>query len=72
MLSKLTVTATPERLDGKGLGDHCQSMVLGPTMRELVERGFLAPCDVFGPPTQLDLSSIHTSMGDYVKRNSKA
>lgn len=42
----LGVTATPERLDGQGLGVACggpfERLVLGPSPSELVTRGFLA------------------------------
>lgn len=36
------LTATPERLSGEGLGDVYSAMVLGPTPRELIERGCLS------------------------------
>lgn len=61
----LGVTATPERLDGRGLGDKFQSMVLGPDSAWLTEQGFLAPARVFAPPSQIDTSNIRTRMGDY-------
>jgi DNA repair protein RadD len=35
----LGVTATPERLDGKGLGDIFEKLVLGPSVEELVSAG---------------------------------
>ena len=37
------LTATPQRLDGKGLGEHFREMVTGPTIQELVAEGYLAP-----------------------------
>jgi len=64
----LSVTATPARLDGIGLADYCEVLIQGPTMRELAEKHFLAPVDVFGPPTDVDLSHIHTRMGDFVQK----
>lgn len=36
------VTATPERLDGKGLGVVFEDMVVGPQPRWLIDNGFLA------------------------------
>ena len=35
------VTATPERLDGKGLSDVFETLVLGPTISELVDGRYL-------------------------------
>ena len=40
---RIGLTATPERLDGKGLGEHFAEMVMGPTIPELVAVGSLAP-----------------------------
>lgn len=67
----LGVTATPERLDGKGLGvaagGFFDTLVMGPTVATLVEQGHLSRPVVFAPQTQLDLSSIRTLAGDYDK-----
>lgn len=59
-------TATPERLDGKGLGAHYDHMIQGPTIQELIGLGFLVPPVVYAPPT-VDTSGLHTKMGDYVR-----
>lgn len=61
----LGVTATPERLDGKGLGLLFDDMVLGPSVAELTEQGFLSPADVYAP-SRPDLSEVRTRAGDYV------
>ena len=61
----LGVTATPERLDGKGLGLMFDDMVMGPTVAELTEQGFLSPADVYAP-SKPDLQGLRTRMGDYV------
>lgn len=53
----LGVTATPERLDGRGLDDQFDVMILGPDAGWLTEQGFLVPCRVFAPPG-IDLSGI--------------
>ena len=45
----LGLSATPCRLDGKGLGAEYEQIVYGPTIRELTARGYLAPCRVFAP-----------------------
>ena len=61
----LGVTATPERLDGKGLGLMFDDMVIGPTVAELTAQGFLSPADVYAP-SKPDLNALHTRGGDYV------
>lgn len=67
----LPVTATPCRLDGKGLGlgagGFADELVMGPTMRELIDAGFLSPYRIFAPPNALDLTGVRTRMGDYAK-----
>ena len=62
----LGVTATPERLDGKGLGDYFQTMVRGPEVQWLIDNGFLAKPTYYAPST-VDLSSVSVRMGDYAK-----
>jgi len=65
------VTATPIRGDGQGLGIGSggifQEMVVGPQVQDLINEGFLVKPRIFGPPEKLDLSGVHTSMGDYKK-----
>lgn len=63
----LGVTATPARLDGRGLGTVFQKLILGPQMHDLVAGGYLAPCDVYAPPVVADLDGMHTRMGDFDK-----
>jgi DNA repair protein RadD len=60
----LGVTATPERADGTGLGLMFDSMVVGPTVRELIDRGFLSEFEVYAPPAP-DLTKVKTRAGDY-------
>ena len=62
------LTATPQRLDGKGLGEHFASMVLGPSTADLVERGYLADTRIFFPKTSLRTDGIKIERGDYSKR----
>lgn len=70
----LGMTATPERLDGKGLGAHCggvfTSLVDGPSVAELTEAGYLAPARIFAPPMQLDLAGVKTRGGDFDSKES--
>ena len=47
----LGVTATPERLDGVGLRDAFDQMVVGPDVRELIDAGYLAPFRYLAPST---------------------
>jgi superfamily II DNA or RNA helicase len=62
----LGVTATPTRLSGEGLGDIFDKLIVGPSVQTLIDMGRLSPVRVFAPPT-VDLSEVHTRMGDYVK-----
>jgi DNA repair protein RadD len=43
------LTATPERLDGAGLAEFFDEMLLGPGPRDLIGRGFLSPYRYFAP-----------------------
>lgn len=60
----LGLTATPWRLDGQGLGNWFDHMVLGPTVAELIDNGSLSPYRLFAPATP-DLSGVTTVAGDY-------
>ena len=51
---RLGVTATPERLDGHGLGNMFTVMIQGPQARELQDAGHLAPAKYFGHPGRED------------------
>lgn len=57
-------SATPERLDGRGLGEGFKSMILGPSIRELVASGYLAPPVLYRPPNEL-LVNYHVKRGDF-------
>lgn len=59
------LTATPQRTDGKGLDDTYETIVLGPSIRELMDAGYLCDYEIFAPPNTLDLSAVKTRMGDY-------
>ncbi|MCK5563715.1 MAG: DEAD/DEAH box helicase [Planctomycetes bacterium] len=60
------LTATPERLDGKGLKAQFSEMVKGPSVAWLIEHGYLADYKVYAP-SRPDLSGVHTKMGDYAR-----
>lgn len=58
------LTATPMRLDGKGLGEVFDSLVEGPNMKWLIENGHLSNYRVYAP-SSIDRSKLKTRMGDY-------
>ena len=74
----LFVTATPCRTDGAGLGRHhdglVDSMVIGPSMRDLINMEYLTEYRIFAPPSDLDLSNARISKvtGDYNDNDVKA
>jgi hypothetical protein len=61
----LGVTATPCRTDGAGLGRHADglfdAMVEGPTMRDLINRGYLTDYKIYAPLNNIDKSKIRVS-----------
>lgn len=61
----LGVTATPVRLDGKGLRDVFDDIVVGPTIADLTAMGYLSPTRVYAPPSKVDFKGIRTRNGDY-------
>lgn len=67
----LGVTATPCRLDGRGLGKSASgffdTLVEGPSVLELIEQGYLARPVVYAPPEGMgpDVSGVQVVGGDY-------
>lgn len=65
----LGVTATPERMDGRGLGTDVggvfDDLVMGPTVAELVGQGHLTDTLVYAPPHAPDLSGVRSRGGDF-------
>lgn len=62
----LGLTATPARLDGKGLKKVFRAMVVGPTVKELITGGYLSPYTAYVPPCQIDFEGLKVSdAGDY-------
>ena len=64
---RLGVTATPCRLDGRGLKEFFDDLILGPTIPELVEQGYLSPHRVFAAPKPVCLDGLKTRAGDIAK-----
>jgi len=62
------LTATPARTDGKGLDGTYSELVQGPTIRQLIDAGYLCDYEIFAPPTAVDLSDVKTKMGDFDKK----
>jgi len=58
------LTATPQRLDGRGLDDHFDTMICGPSTGELIAAGWLSPFDYYAPTTP-DLSEVEITAGDF-------
>lgn len=58
------VTATPVRLNGGGLGEINDCLLVGISAKELIERNCLSPYEYYAPPVA-DLSGIKSRNGDY-------
>ncbi|HYR45042.1 MAG TPA: DEAD/DEAH box helicase [Terriglobia bacterium] len=61
------LTATPARLDGRGLGDWFQVIVEGPSTATLIGQGYLAKYRMWGAALP-DLTGVRTVAGDYDKK----
>jgi superfamily II DNA or RNA helicase len=64
---RLGFTATPERLDGKGLSDTFDALIRGPEVAWLIENGFLTAPKYYAPPNQLNLDGLHVRGGDFAR-----
>ena len=60
-------TASPIRLDGRGLGAWFDVLLEGPSTATLIAQGHLAPYRLIAPPSRVDLSGVHAVAGDYNK-----
>lgn len=61
------VTATPCRLNGGGLGDINDELVVGVSAKWLIANNFLAPYDYYAPSVA-DLTGLHVKVGEYVTK----
>ena len=61
---KVGVTATPVRLNGDGLGDVNDDLVIGVDAKWLIEHARLAPYDYYAP-TLVDMTGVHIRQGEY-------
>lgn len=64
---QIGLSATPTRLDGRGLKPFFDALVCGPSTADLIAQGYLAPYRLFAPTT-VALEDVHTVAGDYNKR----
>lgn len=58
-------TATPQRLDGKGLVDSFDALVEGPSVSRLIDMGHLSAYKLYAPPSGADLSGLSKRAGDF-------
>lgn len=65
------LTATPERLDGKGLGSEFTAIVEGRSMSWLIDKGYLCRYKAYAPSAP-DMNGVHSRMGDYVTAETAA
>ena len=62
------LTATPCRLDGRGLGEQFDAMEIGPTTAALIAAGHLSNFRVYAPST-VDMTAARITGGDYNMRD---
>lgn len=69
-VKRVGVTATPERMGGKGLLGVNDKLIEGVTAKWLVENGYLSPYDYFAPA--IELPKFHVRRGEYDQRELNA
>ena len=70
----LGLTATPQRADGRGLGTHADgiydSLVIGPSMRDLINQGHLSEYEIVMPATSFDREHLTIgATGDFTAKS---
>ena len=65
-VQRVGVTATPIRLNGGGLGDVNDTLIIGPSVKELIAWGNLSPFRYYAPKV-IDTSKLRIKNGDYVQ-----
>ena len=66
---KIGCTATPIRLDGRGLGDYFDDLIKSDSIEKLIKNEYLAPYRVFAPPLKLNLDKVKVLGGDFQKKD---
>ena len=61
---RMGFSATPWRLDNRGLGESFDELILGPSMQELVKDGYLSDPVIYRPPEEVALN-YHVKRGDF-------
>lgn len=64
----LGFTATPIRLNGGGLGDVNDKLIIGPSVKWLIENNYLSPYKYYAPK-MINTSNLKTSKGDFVVKD---
>jgi superfamily II DNA or RNA helicase len=64
----LGVTATPVRTNGQGLDDVFDDLIVGSSIQELTDLGYLVRPRIFIPPNNLQLGRVKVTAGDYNKK----
>jgi DNA repair protein RadD len=67
----LGLDATPQRTDGQGLGHIFETMVVGPSVTDLIKLGYLVPSLVFRGKAP-SMSGVQKTGGDYNSKQSSA
>lgn len=69
----LGVTATPVRGDGVGFDDVFDALVCGPTVRSLIDEGYLSKFKLYADANPMQTKGVKTTAGDYnVKQLARA
>ncbi len=58
-------TATPIRLDGRGLGEVYGDLIVAPPPHWFIKEGYLAQYSYFAPTKPVDTSGLHVRAGDF-------
>ncbi len=62
---RLGLSATPQRLDGRGLDSHFDCLVQGPSMKWMIAEGYLKKPRYIAPKGMVDASNIRRIGGDF-------
>lgn len=65
---RLGFTATPVRLNGAGLGEVNDKLVMGPSVEWLIKNNYLSPYRYFAPPS-VDLSHLKKRRGEFTSKS---
>lgn len=66
------LTATPQRTDGKPLDVMFDTLVMGPSIRQLMDDGYLCDYEIYAPPIGIDVSTVKRKMGDFDSKELEA